>query len=263
MARRMDRRVQRTRKLLREAMLALILEEGYDALSIQDITNKANLGRATFYLHFKDKDELLMDVMDQFMEDILEQVPQLAEIQWRLEDTKNIAKLFDFSADHYDLYRILTISSGAITASRQLHQTIASNIKACIQKDVDESGAQPIIPVDFIANHFAGSLLSIIYWWLDRDLPYSSEEMAEMFQKVNQLDRKSLMGVQEEAGEEQDKEGKPKDKKRAKEKNGQKKGKPEIKPDEEKNNEIDNETDQNALTTVNETITGAIDTEEE
>ncbi len=59
MARRLDRRVQRTRKLLRESMMALILEEGYDAISIQDITDKANLGRATFYLHFKDKDEVL------------------------------------------------------------------------------------------------------------------------------------------------------------------------------------------------------------
>jgi AcrR family transcriptional regulator len=259
MARRLDRRVQRTRKLLRDAMMALILEEGYDALSIQDITDKANLGRATFYLHFKDKDELLMDVMDQFMEDILVQVPQLAEIQWRLEDTKNIAKLFDFAAEHYDLYRILTISSGAITASRQLHQTIASNIKTCIQREIDELGDQPIIPVEFIANHFAGSLLSIMYWWLDSDLPYSAEEMAEMFQKVNQLDRKSLMGFKEEAGEGQDNEGKPKEKKRAKEKNGQKKGKPETKPDEEKNIDIDNESDQIALTPAHETITGEIE----
>lgn len=261
MARRLDRRVQRTRKLLRDAMMALILEEGYDALSIQDITDKANLGRATFYLHFKDKDELLMDVMDQFMEDILVQVPQLAEIQWHLEDTKNIAKLFDFAAEHYDLYRILTISSGAITASRQLHQTIASNIKTCIQKEIDESGDQPIIPVEFIANHFAGSLLSIMYWWLDSDLPYSAEEMAEMFQKINQIDRTSLMGHQEEAVEEQEKESKSKDKKRVKDKNSQKKGKPETKNEEDKPKNVDNESVQNALTPAEEAITGEQDIE--
>lgn len=261
MARRLDRRVQRTRKLLRDAMMALILEEGYDALSIQDITDKANLGRATFYLHFKDKDELLMDVMDQFMEDILVQVPQLAEIQWRLEDTKNIAKLFDFAAEHYDLYRILTISSGAITASRQLHQTIASKIKTYIQKEIDESGDQPIIPVEFIASHFAGSLLSIMYWWLDSDLPYSAEEIAEMFQKINQMDRKSLMGHQEEVVEAQDKEGKPKDKKRTKEKNNQKKAKPETTPEETKSEKVDNETDQSTLTTAERAITGEQDFE--
>jgi len=219
MARRMDRRVQRTRKLLRESLMDLILEEGYDAISIQDITDKANLGRATFYLHFKDKDELLLDVMDQFMADFLDQVPQFSQSQWRLEEPKAITKLFDFAADHYDLYRILIIGSGGITASRQLHQTIASNIKACIQKEIEDQGADPIIPTDFIANHFAGSLLATIYWWLDSDLPYAVEEMADMFQKINRLDRDSLMGIKDE--EESEKPGEEKDqpKKRGKEKN--------------------------------------------
>lgn len=201
MARRLDRRVQRTRKLLRESLMALILEEGYDAISIQDITDKANLGRATFYLHFKDKDELLLEVMEMFMGDFMDQVPQLSKAQWRLEDTKAIIKLFDFAAEHYDLYRILIIGSGGITASRQLHNTVAENIKACIQQEIDELGAKPVIPPDFIANHFAGSLLATIYWWLDNDLPYSVEEMATMFQKVNRLDREALMGLDQKEEE--------------------------------------------------------------
>lgn len=195
MARRLDRRVLRTRKLLRDAMMALIMEEGYDAISIQDITDKANLGRATFYLHFKDKDELLAEVMQEFIAEFIGQVPQFTQTQWRLDDTKAIYKLFDFAAQHYDLYRILIIGSGGITASRQLQNSIAKNIKTCIQKEVDELGAQPVIPTDFIANHYAGSLLATIYWWLDQDLPYTVEEMATMFQKINQLDRKALMGL--------------------------------------------------------------------
>lgn len=195
MARRLDRRVQRTRKLLRESLMGLILEEGYDAISIQDITDKANLGRATFYLHFKDKDELLLDVMDQFMSEFIENVPQFSQNQWRLEDTKALAKLFDFAADHYDLYRILIIGSGGIKASRQLHQIIAKNIEVCIQKEIDDLGAEPVLPAHFIANHFAGSLLATIYWWLDQDLPYSVEEMAELFQKINKLNRDALMGL--------------------------------------------------------------------
>jgi AcrR family transcriptional regulator len=194
MARRLDRRVQRTRKLLREALMELILEEGYDTISIQDITDKANLGRATFYLHFKDKDDLLLDVMDQMMSDFMDQVPQLSSAQWQLEDNKAIEKLFDFAADHYDLYRILIIGSGGITASRQLHNRIAENIERSIQAEVDETAGEPLVPPHFLANHFAGSLLSTIYWWLDNDLPYDVEQMAEMFQKVNLLDRETLMG---------------------------------------------------------------------
>jgi len=194
MARQTDRRVQRTRKLLRESMMALILEEGYDAISIQDITDKANLGRATFYLHFKDKDDLLLDVMDQLMTDFFDQVPQLSQDQWCLEDQKAFSKLFDFAADHYDLYRILIIGNGGITASRQLHKKIAENILTCIQQEIETKNLEPMVEPLFIANHFAGSLLATIYWWLDSDLPYSVEEMAAMFQKTHKLDQETLMG---------------------------------------------------------------------
>jgi AcrR family transcriptional regulator len=218
MARQLDRRVQRTRKSLREALMALILEEGYDEISIQDITEKANLGRATFYLHFKDKDELLLEVMDQLIEDFLGRVPQLTEAHWRLEDTKTIVKLFDFAAEYFDLYRILIIGSGGITAARQLQHSIAENIKRFIEDEIKLHGTEPAVPVDFIANHFTGSLLATIYWWLDNDLPYSAEEMAAMFQKVNLLDREGLLGIHQLGGELEAGQDPKKRKKRGKEK---------------------------------------------
>ena len=56
-----DRRIQRTRQSLRTALLELIKEKGYDAISIEEITERANVGRATFYLHYKDKEDLLLE----------------------------------------------------------------------------------------------------------------------------------------------------------------------------------------------------------
>ena len=220
MARRLDRRVQRTRKLLREALMELILEEGYDTISIQDITDKANLGRATFYLHFKDKDDLLMDVMDQMMSDFMAQVPQLSTTKWQLEDSKAIEKLFDFAADHYDLYRILIIGSGSITASRQLHQRIAENIENAIRAEIEENNAEPLVSPHFLANHFAGSLLSTIYWWLDNDLPFDVGQMAEMFQRVNLLDKESLMGSYVGDSPSVDEQNKKKSRQKSKNKRG-------------------------------------------
>ena len=64
MARKDDRRIQKTRKALRDALHSLVLDRGYDDLSVQDITDKANLGRATFYLHFREKDELLEEIAE-------------------------------------------------------------------------------------------------------------------------------------------------------------------------------------------------------
>ena len=56
----MDRRIQRTRQLLHEALIELIQEKGYEAVTVQDILDRANLGRSTFYLHYRDKEELLL-----------------------------------------------------------------------------------------------------------------------------------------------------------------------------------------------------------
>ena len=69
-----DRRVQRTLKLLKEALIELILEKGYDSVTVQDITDRANLGRATFYFHYKDKDELLVEMLDEVVNELVEQI---------------------------------------------------------------------------------------------------------------------------------------------------------------------------------------------
>ncbi len=55
-----DRRIERTRELLQKALMKLIAERGYDAITIQDIVARANIGRTTFYLHYNSKDELFM-----------------------------------------------------------------------------------------------------------------------------------------------------------------------------------------------------------
>mgnify|MGYP000908141578 FL=1 len=77
MARKDDRRIQKTRKQLRDSMLELILDRGYDDISIQDVTDRANLGRATFYLHYREKDELYADVIQNMAQDYFTSLPKL------------------------------------------------------------------------------------------------------------------------------------------------------------------------------------------
>ncbi len=75
-----DRRVSRTRRQLRNALMALILERGYNAVTIEDITERADLGRTTFYLHFRDKEELLVESLEEIAADLKSQVEQTAEM---------------------------------------------------------------------------------------------------------------------------------------------------------------------------------------
>lgn len=174
-------------------MLALIMEQGYDEINIQAVTDKANLGRATFYLHYKEKDDLLGDVIQQLIEQFIEQSPQLITSQWRLDDIKSIQKLFEFAEANYELYRIMIFSKGSITASRQLHQIIATNMENALENEIESTGMESLLPVHFMANYFAGALLATIFWWLDNELPYNAEEMASMYQEINLVNRAQLL----------------------------------------------------------------------
>jgi AcrR family transcriptional regulator len=77
-----DRRIQRTRQQLRQALLSLMLERGYDSLSVQDITDRANLGRATFYLHYQDKDDLLIECMESLVDEFTTQLQGQPPQDW-------------------------------------------------------------------------------------------------------------------------------------------------------------------------------------
>ena len=68
----LDRRVVRTRKLLQDALFELILRNGYESIRVQDITDEANLGRATFYVHYKDKEDLLLASIESCRQELLE-----------------------------------------------------------------------------------------------------------------------------------------------------------------------------------------------
>ena len=59
-----DRRIQRTRRLLQDALITLILEKGYDKITVQDIIDEANVGRSTFYAHYLDKDDLMASSLE-------------------------------------------------------------------------------------------------------------------------------------------------------------------------------------------------------
>ena len=79
-AQRIDRRIQRTRHELREALFALIIERGYEAITVLDITERANLGRTTFYLHYHEKEELLVDSVKELLNELRQGVePEQAE----------------------------------------------------------------------------------------------------------------------------------------------------------------------------------------
>jgi len=189
-----DRRVQRTRHLLCQAMIDLILEQGYDAVSIQDITDRADVGRATFYLHYKDKEDLLLEVMESIVNAFEKRFEQIPPESWSKVEGAPVEQVFVYAAEHAALYRAIMNGQGGFNVSRRLHAIIARALQQESEAQVAQHKISPRAPLEFLSNYFAGSLLSLVFWWLEYNQPYPPVEMARLFREVSFYGRAHAMG---------------------------------------------------------------------
>jgi AcrR family transcriptional regulator len=189
-----DRRIQRTRQSLRSALLELIKVKDYDAISIEEITERANVGRATFYLHYKDKEDLLLE---EFSEMANEKVQVLSEISFSawLESEEDAAAstekrpapplliVFEHIRENSELYYILLKSE---RSSRIIERIRKISTGAIVQFVEAKAKTDPIpflfkVPIEFFAAFFSGALLSTVDWWLEEGMHHTPKEMTHLF----------------------------------------------------------------------------------
>lgn len=172
----LDRRVRKTRNAMGEALVALILEKGYDAITIQNITDRADVAHATFYRHYRDKDELLMYKLAEIVEEIaaFTREPNLQDSEAYL--------IFKHVEENHILYQILLSSPGAVHVRQAIQKTIASDMLKTCPPLYDPQNT--LIPGEVAANHIAGSLLLLIEWWLNHDMPHPPYHMAKIYDQL-------------------------------------------------------------------------------
>ena len=180
---RLDRRVQRTRQLLQDALIALILEKGYDDVLIQDITDRANLSRATFYLHFEDKEDLLMYALRSIFDGLAEQLGPLSQddLTWNGAPPSLLA--FQHAGENRDLYRVMLKARSAGIIAEHLREYLAQRIRQQIEYVVPIDRLS--VPFEVLCQHMASSLFGLLVWWLENDTPYTAEQMAQMYHRLN------------------------------------------------------------------------------
>jgi AcrR family transcriptional regulator len=173
-----DRRTQRTRQTLSHALIALIQEKRYEAITVQDICDRANVGRSTFYAHYPDKDALLSSNFQEVMQSLGSEL-QLREGQLVFP----VAPLFQHVKEHHHLYTALAWGGGFNVLLRagqhQWHTQIQAHLVTLLT-----DARKPAIPFEVITMYLAGVLQTLLLWWLQRKMPYSPERMDEMFQQL-------------------------------------------------------------------------------
>lgn len=167
-----DPRIQRSRGQLAQALASLLQERGYESLSIRDITARAQVGYATFFRHYSDKDALLMDLLTESIERLQDMLPPgLAATPAR-----EGAVIFEHVAETHHIYRILLHGEGT---QRMLDQIRA----AAVAQVTDRYQARPgsVVPLEIAATHMVDSIIALIRWWLRHDMPYSAERMGQVY----------------------------------------------------------------------------------
>lgn len=171
--------------MLRNALLELIGEKGYESVTIQEITDRADLSRATFYLHYKDKDALLVSALEAMYEDLF----KAFSIQEGVATQPNQVSLnaFKHVQEHRELYRILLGERGMATVWQRIQDSIFTythQVLKSLQKDLGVSETR--IPLEVLARFSSGALNALLIWWVQSNFAYTPEEMSSMYQSMIQ-----------------------------------------------------------------------------
>jgi len=194
---RTNRRVERTRELLQKALMELIAEHEYDAITIQDIVDRAKLGRTTFYLHYNSKDELFMScheaIISEFHLGLLHPLTreELLSPQIPPEMTSAYRHLEEGRALLYPIFQ----GKDSQLILRQIRDRSAREIEANLRAVFVE--ADSTIPFEMLANYLVGAQIALMQWWLEKRRPHSPESLAQTFHRLQHAAICSALGIQD------------------------------------------------------------------
>ncbi len=170
-------RLRRTQKLLREALIELIEERGFEALTVGEITERALVSRAAFYRNYRDKYDLVEQIFAEAMQALLNAVGELSH-----EHPPQIWVRFFEHIDQYDrLYRALLGRRGSPWFMMKMRAALVELVKAHGPLPAGQSNAGlPVFPIrdELVPDLVSTLLVEAITWWLEQGKPYPPQEMA-------------------------------------------------------------------------------------
>ena len=188
-AKRIDPRVTRTQLALREALVSLIREKGFEAVTVQDITKRAAVNRATFYLHYADKFDLVNQNMKAMLDELVSEINTIhAKPSGHHDDGvgRVMEKFFEQINTYRSFYSSLMGQEGVPALAQQLRTYMEHIIDQFLQL---RAGHLPLgsAPLPIRARFTAAAYLGVVEWWLEHKQPYTPQEMARwMWQLTTQ-----------------------------------------------------------------------------
>jgi AcrR family transcriptional regulator len=180
-----DRRVRRTRELLRSAFLSLILEKGYDRITVQDILDRADVGRSTFYAHYRDKEDLLHAGFEDIRAALAaERNAREAESAADVELLQPLLTVFTHVERHRQFWAPMSRKGGAELITRLLRDSVDDLVRQHLQSQFGGPAVDPT-ELEAAVQFVAGACMGLLIWWLDHeDIPSSAEQVHTIFRRL-------------------------------------------------------------------------------
>ena len=179
-----DRRVQKTQGLLHQALASLVLEKDYDSISVKEILDRANVGRSTFYMHFRDKDELLVSSMHDMLRSVQSLEPS--------SPAKPYERIIRFSRpmfEHVHQHRGSGAAKMGARGRAVLHGHLQTALVKLIAGDVKKhfqhgGGTVSRIAPDLLAHHVASTFVLVLNWWVESRSRLTAKEVDDVFRAL-------------------------------------------------------------------------------
>ncbi len=185
MAKKADRRIERTQQLLRGALFSLIQEKGFEALSVQDIIDRANVGRATFYTHFDNKQDLLVSGFDDLRASLKERQRE-ALTRGASVDERVFAfsqEMFAHANDHREIFQAMVGKESGAAIQRLLHKLLVDLVRDDVKAAVPRNDGGSV-PTEALVQFIGGGLFGLLMWWLDGKMRLSVEGVNATFRRL-------------------------------------------------------------------------------
>lgn len=176
-----DRRTRRTRRALSDALVALVLERGFTAITVEDVAERADAARATFYSHFQGKEDLFNRVTSDLVAELAERMqPALTESAIGFTG-KPLLELLRHARDERDRYRIVLRGEGDGKPLQMFTDSLARATSEQFRLRAEHNGVTPRIDSELLARVWVGEQLAVLRWWVEHDAPpMPAEEVSRM-----------------------------------------------------------------------------------
>lgn len=187
-----DRRVQKTRQLLQQAIISLAAEKRFDKISVQDIIDRANVGRTTFYAHFQSKEDLFLSTHDGLLLLVSHSFFDPSGV-WCPDPPSMLITFFERMEESTQMHFYLTFGGEDGGVHKPMKERIAETLEEYLHQAFDES--RSAIPFVVLGQQVATSYVSLMTWWMNKRMPYTPHQLAVMLHRMNQSMIKNALGA--------------------------------------------------------------------